>query len=413
MEHKSSGKTRGRTFFKGQCLDFIAAAYRDSIYPFISCRFKYSGRFDLARLTRAVQLSGEIVPELYYAYDYRRGGFIDRGFSANDVVLAGTGKFEEGWKWDFSTGTQLKILVLEDTVVFGMSHLLCDGAGFLQYLYMLAALYNGAQQGKQHPNQRDIVPLLTALKTKTAAARKQCFNRIPLVSLPPGNSTKSYFCLTAKIGPADLEVIHKKAKHLQVSLNDVFLAAYARVLAGLFHVEELLLPCPVDLRRLARVESLTIANMTGMLTLALHIKRHDSFHDTLLQVQNEINLQKTELQCAKSIGLLSRFYAKLPARAVYEIIKSCYDILPLSYTNVGVINAEKLAFHGIALTDCFLTGTYRCPPDFQLTVSTFQNTCTMNCTLLGSDERKVHARQILDAVLSEIQAWALGEDSAG
>lgn len=46
---------------------------------------------------------------------------------------------------DLQCSTQLIIFYTEGKkeAVVGMSHILCDGYGFLQYLYLLTDLYNG------------------------------------------------------------------------------------------------------------------------------------------------------------------------------------------------------------------------------------------------------------------------------
>jgi len=80
---------RDKAFTKSQCLDFIEIAHRDKIYPIITCRMKYDGQMNVARLIESVRLSSVIVPEILYAYNYGRGCFVDAGFTASDVVQTG------------------------------------------------------------------------------------------------------------------------------------------------------------------------------------------------------------------------------------------------------------------------------------------------------------------------------------
>lgn len=406
MEDTSSQKAaRGRPYTKSQCLDFVETAHRGSIYPLVTCRAAYSGQVDIARLTEAVRLSALAVPEMLYSYDYGRGRFVDAGLAAGEAVRAGAGQFDEGWKWDFSRTTQLKILIHEGRLVFGVSHILCDGDGFLQYLYLLAALYNGARPDKGMRNERDIAPLLAGVQVGRPTEREERGRQFLLLSLGADSDRTTYHCLTAQIDAADLTAIRAKAQSLQASLNDAFLAAYARVLAKRLKTDKLLLPCPANLRRFGPEKALTVANMTGMFRIAVEVGAHHRFEDTLAQVHEEMQLQKARRRCFKSMRLLRRMYNKLPSRWVNGIVKRSYDILPLSYTNLGVIDSQRLSFDGAAITDCFLTGAYRYPPDFQLAVSTFQNVCTLNCTLLGGEERRAQAQQILDEVAGDLRDW--------
>jgi len=405
-----------KAFTKSQCLDFIETAHRDKLYPIVTCRMKYDGQINVARLIEAVRLSSVTVPEILYAYNYGRGGFVDAGFTASDVVQAGKEQFEQGWKWDFSKSTQLKLLVCEGELIAGISHILCDGDGFLQYLYLLASLYDGARPDETICNRRDISPLLDGIKVQPATEQERHGKGSPTLSLQTDSSTESYFCLSTQIGAADMTAIHAKAKSKGATLNDVFLTAYARVLANLLDAETVLLPCPADLRRFKNNDALTVANMTGMYKIAVEIQPSHAFEATLAQVQIEMHLQKERRRCFSGIRLLWLTYNKLPPRLINWVIKKSCTILPLSYTNIGVIDSHRLSLNGITITDCFLTGTYRYPSDFQLSISTFQNIGTLNCTLLGGSERKETGQKILNLVKLELQAWVgsgLQASSAG
>ena len=398
---------RDKAFTKSQCLDYIETAHRDKIYPIVTCRMKYDGQINVVRLMEAVRLSSVIIPEILFAYNYGRGCFVDTGFTASDVVQTGKEQFEQGWKWDFSKSTQLKLLVCDGEFTAGISHLLCDGNGFLQYLYLLAALYDGAKPDKTICNRRDISPLLDGIKVQSATEQEKHGKDSPTLSLQTDSGTESYFCLSTQIGAADMAAIHAKAKSKGATLNDVFLTAYARVLSNLLDAETVLLPCPADLRRFKNNNALTVANMTGMYKIAVEILPNHAFGATLAQVQIEMHLQKERLRCFSGIRLLWLTYKKLPPRLMNWVIKKSYTILPLSYTNIGVIDSHRLSLNGITITDCFLTGAYRYPPDFQLSISTFQNICTLNCTLLGGYERKEMGQKILNLVKLELQAWVV------
>jgi len=52
-----------------------------------------------------------------------------------------------------------------------------------------------------------------------------------------------------------------------------------------------------------------------------------------------------------------------------------------------------------------MTGTYRIAPDFQLSISTFRETCTLNCTLIGNKQDERNGQYILEQVKHEILAW--------
>ena len=65
----------------------------------------------------------------------------------------------------------------------------------------------------------------------------------------------------------------------------------------------------------------------------------------------------------------------------------------------------KEDFKNIDVVSCSLAGTFRLPPYFQLTISTFRDVCTFNCTLAGSAGDEIIGQQILEQVKSELLAW--------
>lgn len=71
-----------------------------------------------------------------------------------------------------------------------------------------------------------------------------------------------------------------------------------------------------------------------------------------------------------------------------------------------MIEHEKLFFQECNVKECIITGSYRQSPDFQLTVSSFNNICTLNCTLIGDEETKIAAEKILSLVTAELLEWA-------
>lgn len=237
----------------------------------------------------------------------------------------------EALRWDLSQCPQLRITIYreerKDTVLIGMSHILTDGNGFLQYLYLLASLYNGKSPAVHLQNKREIAPLLKNIHVQppTVQTRRGRYAAVP--PLRPVSNGKNYFWLNCSITSDDLTALQAKAKKCGVSLNDVFMTAYVRVIARLQHINKVVIPCPADLRRFqSEPDHLTIANM--------------------------------------------RLYFK----------------------NIDVVSFS-------------LAGTFRLPPDFQLTISTFRDVCTFNCTLAGSAGDEIIGQQILEQVKSELLAW--------
>lgn len=67
--------------------------------------------------------------------------------------------------------------------------------------------------------------------------------------LRSAETSNQFLCLTSQISSRDVELIHQKARESGATMNDVFMTAYARVIAQLQNINTVVLPCPADLRR--------------------------------------------------------------------------------------------------------------------------------------------------------------------
>lgn len=394
-----------------QCLDFVEVSHRHRVYPLMYVYIDILGHLNADRLKRSVSLSGRIVPQIFCGYDFKKGRFANLGYTADDVVKYVEEQSRLLLRQDLSCNPQLQIFITpkyeHDNVVIVMSHILADGQGFLQYLYLLAEIYNGSQPDKDIQNMRDITPLLEGIHVITYAKNKQYNKNISMLPLRSMKSGDDFLCLTTQI-PADImKLIHQRAREAGATMNDVFMTAYARVLSRLQKTTSVFFPCPADLRKFhSGLNSLTVANMTGVYRrITVEIPMGCSFFRTLQQVHAEMELQKGQYRCFAGIKALNRIFCKVPRNLLERGIKAAYRLTPVSYTNLGIINHEKLYFKGCIIQDCFFTGTYRHAPDFQLTVSTYKNVCTLNCTLLGDENDDKNGRYILEQIKNEIMDW--------
>ena len=111
------------------------------------------------------------------------------------------------------------------------------------------------------------------------------------------------------------------------------------------------------------------------------------------------------LQCFRGIKILQMLYRKIPARNLVWLIRGNYHLNPISYTNMGRIDSNRLYFSDCNIESCYTTGTYRKASDFQLSVSTFKNVCTLNCTLSGGIQRKTEGETLLEEIRKELIDW--------
>ncbi len=396
---------------KCKSLDYVEAVHSDKVYPLMYCRMVIQGNLDIEKLKNAVNLSSQYVPEILYTYDFKRAVFVNRDLTVENILILDRFGFEEDFWWDLSKHAQIQIAFSQEeqqsNIVIGMSHILADGVGFLQYLYLLASLYNGSPSDKKLHNTRDISFLLKNIRVESPTEQTKYGARINTIPLRAFNSGTQSFCLNSTIAPDNLNAIRLKTKKSGATLNHAFIAAYARVIARLQNTDKVILSCPADLRRFQpHQDNLTVANMTGIYKrIILEINAQSTFSETLSQTCIEMTLQKNRCRCFAGVRQLNFAFHKTPRFILKKAIRKGYHLFPVSYTNVGIIAHEKLYFQDCYIKKCYLTGTYRLPPDFQLSISTFRNVCTLNGTLIGEacDERI--GQSILEQVKKELLEW--------
>ena len=390
---------------KCESLDFVEATHRHKVYPLMYCYMELDRNLDIDQLQIAVIRSCQYVPEILQAYDFARGRFIDKGFTVGDIISHASDLPQ--WKLDKRPQLQIVINDEKKKMIIGMSHILTDGVDFLQYLYLLSFLYNGHTPAFPLENCRDIAPVLKNVHIGRATEQTRQHKHITVPPLRKSSNGKKQFCLCSHIYPEDFSTLYCKSRKQNVTLNDVFITAYARVISRLHEIQTVVIPCPADLRKFSSMQGkFTVANMTGIYRkIVVEIKPQHSFSQTLSQVHIEMELQKSRFRCLVGIRPLDYTFHKIPRFILALGIKWFYHLLPVSYTNFGKIDHTKLFFNNCKITSCYTTGTYRFPPDFQISISTFQNVCTLNCTLTGQDTDKMTGQHILDEVKNEIIDW--------
>lgn len=402
---------RGDINTKGQCMDFIQTINLEKLQPFVFCHLHFDKQIDIVRMKYAVQQTLSTVPQILCSYDLKKGQWVESGHTIEEVFIDNNTDFDDNWCWNLLTEPQLKIHVchkeINDILTIGISHILCDGAGFIQYLYLLANYYNNNDSKKDLLNQRDLKPILNTININTSLRKVISYGEVK--ELPFDKSGDIPFCLIKTIEEQEFLEIQRKTKALNCTVNDLLLTAYVRTVVKSLKTETITLNCPVNLRRFGdrkiQEEALTIANMTGIYKLHINIKPGECFETTMLKIHSQITHLKLNYSCFNGIPLLHSLYNKVPLYILNIFGKKLYKIFPISYTNFGVIDRDKLVFNGIKLNHCFLTGTYRISPDFQLSVSTYRNTCTLNCTLIGSENRKIMGLDLLEKIRIEMIKW--------
>jgi NRPS condensation-like uncharacterized protein len=211
----------------------------------------------------------------------------------------------------------------------------------------------------------------------------------------------SPFIVTHRIGPEDFGHIKKYAKKMSSTVNDVMLAAYLRRLLIKMGENHITLPCPVDLRKYIRGgRTPGICNLTG--NYICEVPATDAFQDILEQVTRQLTAQKESDAGLNAVIMLALAFKALPFNYVKKHFREFYAMPTISYSNIGIIDAERIRFGKRGAADVFMTGAVKYVPYFQLTISTFEGACTLSCNLHGTASDRRWIEDLLNDIAEEL-----------
>ncbi|EAE8347368.1 module of peptide synthetase [Listeria monocytogenes] len=281
-----------------------------------------------------------------------------------------------------------------DQLVIIMNHMLADGAGFKEYLYLLSELYSELLENPDyHANLslgsrslKQVFEQFSRKEIKTIFTEK---TNQPAVKNPPfplkGDPRNPKITWT-KLSKEHFSQIRQYAKEHDATVNDVLFAAMARTVQQTTGQHEMSIDCPVDLRKyLPSKTSSGITNLTANITCQISANNDlSSFESTLQAVKKSLDPQKNSLTLLRIYYLLEFIFKKKSYSVAKKASEKMYSIPKTSFTNIGIIEEEKLVFEGSTLTDCFICGSLKYAPFFQVAATTFRGELTLSTNLHGT-----------------------------
>lgn len=383
----------------------------------------FSGNIDLECLKKAVNLSADAFPLIRCGFheNLRRPYWEDKGHTSDDMVeLQETAEVDAAvWKsllkeTDEIQGPQLKITIIRngktDVLCVTINHMICDAAGFKDYLYWLSSIYTGVEKD---PDYRPVS--LTGKRNLGQVMRTfPWFDRIKIFvgnnDMTKNDTARFDFegdpdhpFIERKIIPREkFELLKGYAKIHGATVNDVLLTAYIRMLYQQFG-RVVAVPCAVDLRRyLPNRKAGSICNLVTNLKCDIGADIGSAFAITLEKVKQKMDQQKADISCLKSIALMEAAFRFMPYRIMGEAVDPFFSNPALAFTNLGILNKEKLKFGKTAMTGAFMTSSIKYVPYFQIAVSTFDDVMVLSANLYGTQADRDKISHFLDGMASEL-----------
>ena len=406
------------------CMQYFYGATQE---PLIRCFTRFKGHLNEGALKQAVQLSISAVPLISCCFDEKAHCWRKHGFTADSIVHLVKVHNEDGSAArklllsaiDRTCEPQLKIFLVRDeksdTLCVLINHMVSDGAGFKEYLYLLADLYSKCEKGtgchaKPQPfGKRNLNQLLHNLSFKQKLgilfATAQTHKPDPAMILPLKGDLSNPFVVIRRIEKEPFARIRSFAKSSHASVNDMLLAVYIRVLHRVTGCADITVPCPVDLRKYKKSgQTCGICNLTGNYSCHVDMASGEPFGDTLKKVSAQMRAQKESDACLKGPMLYHMMFHILPFGVVRKLFYKISPVPVTSYTNLGIISDDKFRFGGLAIEDAFISTAIKHVPYFQLSVSTYGGCCTLTSSLYGTGEDRKTVEDFLSQMENELDS---------
>lgn len=346
----------------GQPFDLMQYIYGYSQKPIIRACIRFNGKLKSGSLKRAVKVLSSIYPILRCKYEIKKGIWNEDSISYENLLTTISAKsdfsiFENDSllsSLEIGIDRPLKIYWIcgkkSDSLCIIASHLLCDGRGFEQLLYLLAELYSGKDMDAK-------------------------------LHLPLNEGGRKPRLITKQINLPKLEQYRSCVEGHRPNINDILLAAYMLTLHNMFRWNDITIPCPVDLRRFNINANNSVCNLTGNYYCHVRFSDNSTFEKVCNSISAQMCVQKNSSLCLKEPILLHILYRMLPLSILKEVLSKKISVPMTSYTNLGKIDEARLTFQEASVSDAFIVTAAKLVPYFQLAVSTYKNRCTLSvCT---------------------------------
>jgi len=394
-------------------LSYTAVGWHDHT---MHCVLKFADQLDAALLKKAVIASLETHPILATRFvpgDQPRWMSLDpERFCEAFAVLQNETDFERVLlsSIDEKCGPQVQVSLLKSSaascaVAVTMNHMICDGAGFKQYLYLLARIYSSYASKSVYPPVAitgDRSPR-RVLKSLSIGQKLRALSRIDTGGLS-GNHTfvfskdddKHPFIVSIKINRENTAALIRYYRSRKATMNDLIMTAYYRCLFDKLNVspdEELFLAVTVDMRRyLPEPQDFQVlTNLSMMIGTHLKYMSGEPFDLTLRRVKSIMEKEK-----AHSIGVghfiiagIVKWIVKgmriVKSDKMKNLLNSTLKIPRLSMTNLGMLNADLLAFGSDRPVEALMCGAIKNKPYLQVAAISHNGELTISSNLYGSD----------------------------
>lgn len=390
----------------------------DQLYPVIRCQLTFSDPLDQQRLVKAINLTAQVVPELFCRYEMSDNSWQPAVTDGQEVlnVLPADAQLDAtpDWEKDAQVRFDLQPDGAGNRLTITMSHILTDGSGFKQYLYLLSNCYSQGERAiKGVTNVVNLDWLKTLLKQHPASAKQGNVDHptkplsLPQLTNATGEKPRpnvSGWRLTSDMTRSLINATHAQG----VTVNDVLLTTFGKAVQAFDREgDELAIPCPTDMRQKIEEDpaALRIANHTARFNPAIQSPRDEPVSVSVQKMHVEMQRLKDSDQFLDSVRSLMAQYQTESIKKLQEIVEANYHVRAIAFTNFGIIDDSRLAFAENTVTNCLMTGSFRYAPMFQVACSTFKGQLSLGFNMIGTTEEVQVGRVVIHDMISRMKEF--------
>ena len=296
------------------------------------------------------------------------------------------------------------------------NHMCMDGGDLKYFMKSLCKNYNEYAENKISPvdlrtgtrSYEAVYEDFTAAERKMAKGLYKNINTRDKHAFPltPDNIEDKSFIARRKLSAETFEKIRSVGKQHGATVNEMLLTAYFYSVYELkvFDPNEgFSISCAIDLRRhITDNSDQGVTNQTAWMQCQVPRRGKDIF-ETLDYVINTSNKFKQDrFMGLHGLPLLSLGYKIMPHAASEEIIKVGYANPLMAMSNIGILEADKLALCGHEPTDGFMSGAVKYKPYVLLSATSLRKEITLSMCVRGNDEDKKIVEHFFDLMEESI-----------
>lgn len=381
-----------------------------AMYPMVRAEISLKYPLDHQRLTTAVTAVAKVVPELMQAYRIKDNEFYDIHADASSV-LHFVDQMDESYagRLDWETQPQWELYVTDHQLIVYGSHILTDGAGFKQLLYLLCSAYNadGDIDIENHQDISEIKELLRQIPAKPSTNNDHPTQALSLPGLVNDGESRQYAILQQSLTPSQFSQLHQWTHSSGVTINDAIMTAFAKAVQQCCGVSELNLACPTDMRQFLpedQQKQLRIQNMTGRYNVSVPAALDEEFATTVAKVHEAMDQQKANYTFLESFRtMLTNLDNGASVSQLQKDVESHYHVRGIAYTNMAIVDDTRLQCAGDHVINCILTGGFRTMPHYQICACTFKGRLNLAANVIATEEEK----HLAYAVMSLMRQYLL------